>query len=209
MFPRVSSYHQSTAKPCVTLVVLEHGYNTSQNTSLSTKDWARLVCSLTTATGHGLHKTSLSAPESTLEKVRAEMANDAPIDLKYPTLFHRLAAMAAHLEHFISPDLDDYQDWYFSLRLKTEQKLAKLATAELEDKWCEWKVEQINCCIAAHEAEIENAVRNRFAPYFMSAAMSLGLNITFEGPFNTPLPAPVASKKHTVSAQHQPQAPPH
>jgi hypothetical protein len=115
-------------------VVLECSYNTSWNIPLSTKDWARLACSLITATGHGFHKTSSSAPESALEKVRAKMTDDDP---------HWPVAMAQHLEHFIAPDLDDYQDWYFSLRLITDQNMAKLATAELEDKWHEWKVDQI------------------------------------------------------------------
>jgi hypothetical protein len=33
------------------LVTLESGYNPSQNTPLSTRDWARLACSLIAATG--------------------------------------------------------------------------------------------------------------------------------------------------------------
>jgi hypothetical protein len=107
--------------------------------------------------------------------------------------------MAEHLEHFIAPDLEDYQDWYFSLRLKTEKNMAKLATAELEEKWRQWKADQIDRHAATHEAEIDNAVRSRTASYFTSAANSLGLNLTFEGPFDAPLPVPMAGKKCTVS----------
>jgi hypothetical protein len=35
----------------------------------------------------------------------------------------------------ISPDLGDYQDWYFDLKQKAEKELAKLATADMEEKW--------------------------------------------------------------------------
>jgi hypothetical protein len=181
------------------MVTLESRYNPSQSTPLNTRDWARLVCVLIAATGQGFHKTGSTTPKTSLKKLRAETIDKDPIDPKYPTLFHRLAAMAEHLEHFIAPDLEDYQDWYFSLRLKTGKNMAKLATGKLEEKWQQWKADQINHCAAAYEAKIDNTVRSHTASYFTSAASSLGLNLTFEGPFNAPLPAPVTGKKHTVS----------
>jgi hypothetical protein len=131
----------------------------------------------TQSTQHATMDLAVTAPETSLEKLRAETIDEDPIDPKYPTLFHHLAAMAEHLEHFIAPDLEDYQDWYFSLRLKTEKNMAKLATGELEEKWQQWKADQINHRTATHEAEIDNTVRSRTASYFTSAASSLGLNL--------------------------------
>jgi hypothetical protein len=127
------------------LMTLESGYNPAQNTPLSTRDWARLACSIIAATGWGYHKTTTSAPESSLDQIKAATLDNDPIELKYPTLFHRLAIMAEQLEHTIASDVEDYQDWYFNLRLKTEQNMAKLATAELEEKWRDWKAAQIDC----------------------------------------------------------------
>jgi hypothetical protein len=178
-------------------MTLELGYNPSQNNPLSTKDWAWLACSVVAATGRGFHRTSLSAPDSSLEKMRAETLDVNPIDLQYPSLFHCLAAMADHLEHSVSTDLDDYQTWYYNICQKTEKSLARLATSDLEEKWREWKADQIDHQAATHEAEIATAVRNCNSAYFMSAAMSLGLNIVFEGPFDTP--CPMTGQKRTVS----------
>jgi hypothetical protein len=81
-------------------------YNPSQNTLLSTRDWARLACSIITATGQGYHKTTTSAPKSSLDQIRAATLDDNPIELKYPTLFHCLAIMAKQLEHTITSDVD-------------------------------------------------------------------------------------------------------
>jgi hypothetical protein len=128
----------------ITLMALEYGYYPSQNNPLSTKDWARLACSVIAATGRGFHKTSALATDSSLEKIRVETTDDNPIDLCYPSLFHRLAAIADHLEHSVSTDLDDYQMWYYNIRQKTEKSLARLAMADLEEKWQEWKADQVD-----------------------------------------------------------------
>ena len=68
-----------------------------------------------------------------------------PIDPCYPSLFHHLAVMADHLEHSVSTDLDDYQTWYYNICQKTEKSLARLATADIEEKWREWKANEIDC----------------------------------------------------------------
>ena len=182
------------------LAAIERGYYPSRDpTPLSAQDWARLSCSLIAAIGRGYHRPNSQGNEATLEKVRKELIDPNPVAKQYPTLFHRLATMAEHLEFCLTPDLDNYQDWYGYLRHKIEKDIAKLATIEVEEKWREWKAEQIDRRAAAQEAEIANAVRNRNAAYFMSAAMSIGLSAVFEGPFDGPRPIPTTGKKRTAS----------
>ncbi|KAI0285881.1 hypothetical protein BGY98DRAFT_1092709 [Russula aff. rugulosa BPL654] len=182
------------------LAAVERGYYPARDpTPISARDWARLACSLVAAIGRGYHRQNSQTNESTLEKVRKGLIDPNPLASQYPTLFHRLSAMAEHLEFCLSPDLDNYQDWYGYLRHKAEKEIAKLATIEVEEKWREWKADQIDRRAAAQEAEIAAAVRNRNAPYFMSAAMSIGLSAVFEGPFDGPRPVPTTGKKRTAS----------
>jgi hypothetical protein len=79
------------------------------------------------AVGRGHHRSNDPAHESLLEKIRAETTDPNPISSKYPTLFHRLSAMAPQLEVCIKSDLEDYQDWYLNMRTETEKNLTKLA----------------------------------------------------------------------------------
>jgi hypothetical protein len=137
--------------------------------------------------------------DNALEKIRAETHNDNPINPKFPTLFHRLAAIGEQLEHCISTDLDSYQDWLGTLKRKTDQKLAKLAMADLKKKWWEWKVDQIDRQAAANLANINLVVRDRNLKYFVSTASSLGLDCMPKETGEEPWPAPVAGKKCTAS----------
>jgi len=52
---------------------------------------------------------------------------------KNPTLFHRLAATSNQLEVDISPDIKNYQDWYFKSKLKFERLAKKFAVMEVEE----------------------------------------------------------------------------
>jgi hypothetical protein len=118
------------------------------------------------------------------------MTNHSPIDPNFPSLFHRLAPMGEHLEHCISTDLDNYQDWIGTLKMKMDQKLTKLATADLEEKWWEWKADQIDHRAAAELAIIDFAVRDRNSAYFITAANSLGLACMAQGPRENPVLPP-------------------
>jgi hypothetical protein len=182
------------------IAAIERGYYPARDpTPLSTRDWARLACSLVAAIGRGYHRQNTPGNEAVLEKVRKDLTDPNPLAQQYPTLFHRLAAMAENLEFCLSPDLDNYKDWYGYIRHKTEKEMAKLATIEAKEKWREWKADQIDRRAAAQEAEIAEAVRTRNSAYFMSSAFSIGLNAVFEGPFDGPRPVPTTGKKRTAS----------
>jgi hypothetical protein len=66
--------------------------------------------------GHGYYWQEAHNSESTLEKVRDSSYDPKLLDPKFPTLFHRLAATADHLELHIGVDQSNYQDWYLTAR---------------------------------------------------------------------------------------------
>lgn len=182
------------------LAAVERGYYPTRDpTPLNTRDWARLACALISAIGRGYHRPNTSSNETMLDKVREEAIDENPVRPGYHTLFHRLTAAAEHLDHCVHPDVEDYQSWYLHLRDEIGKDMTKLATKEVEEKWREWKADQIDRRAADQEAEIATAVRNRNCSYFMSAALSLGLNAVFEGPFDGPRPVPTTGKKRTAS----------
>ena len=137
------------------LAAMERGYYPARDpTSLDPRDWARLACSLVAAIGRGYHRQSTLGNEALLEKVRAELKDPNPISSEYPTLFHRLAVMGEHLGFCLSPDLDNYKDWFGYIRHDTEKEMARLASIEAEEKWREWKADQIDRRAAAQDSVI-------------------------------------------------------
>ena len=182
------------------LAAIERGYYPSRDpTSLNPRDWARLACTLVSAIGRGYHRQDTEDNGATLEKIRGDLDDPNPITPLFPTLFHRLAASAESLEFCVSPDIDNYKGWYLYYRNKVEKEIARLATVDVEEKWREWKADQIDRRAAAQEAEMATAVRNRNACYFMTAAHSIGLNAVFEGPFDGPRPVSTTGQKRTAS----------
>ena len=154
---------------------LAQGFHSPQTpAALSTTDWAKLSCALLSAIGRG-YCTEYSRREPKLEKVRLEAPDPNPLGPKYPTLFHCLAATATQLESHLGVDQEEYIDWYSTLRESFIKKTTKAAAAEVEEKWQQWKADQIDRRAAAQELEISTAVRNRNVTYFLSAAAKLGL----------------------------------
>ena len=191
------------------LAAVERGYYpTHDPTPLNPRDWACLACSMTSAIGQGYHHQESQGSATSLEKVHAETTDHSPLDPRFPTLFHQLAVSVAHIELCIGTDTESYVDWYFKLKLKTKKELARVTTAEVEEKWQAWKADQIDCQAAAQETEIATVVRSRNAPYFMSAANSLGLSLAINEPHNPPPPQPAKSTQplalpHPLAPQHQ------
>ena len=106
------------------LTALEHGYYpTHDPTMLPPRDWARLACAMLAAIGQGYHHQETLGNTSTLKKVHAGVVDLNPISPEYPTLFHHLTMLVSHLELCISPDADNYLDWYFHIRQKVKCNL--------------------------------------------------------------------------------------
>ena len=128
---------------------LAQGFHSPQTpAALSTTDWAKLSCTLLSAIGRG-YCTEYSRREPKLEKVRLEALDPNPLGPKYPTLFHRLAATVTQLESHLGVDQEEYIDWYSTLRESFIEKTTKAAAAEVEEKWRQWKADQIDRRAAA------------------------------------------------------------
>ena len=160
----------------VVTAALERGYYLYQDfTPLSPADWAKLSCTMLAAVGRGYYQQEAHNSESTLEKVRDSSYDPKPLDPKFPTLFHHLAATADHLELHIGVDQSNYQDWYLAIKKTFLEKATKVATAKVEVKWLRWKANQIDRRTATQEIEITNAVRTRNTSYFTEMAMHFSL----------------------------------
>jgi hypothetical protein len=93
----------------VVIAAIERGYHPTRDaTPMSSSDWATLACALLAAIGRGYYHQHSCNQESTLEKVRAKTIHPNPLTPEYPTLFHRLAALASQLETHIRTDQEDY-----------------------------------------------------------------------------------------------------
>jgi hypothetical protein len=114
---------------------LDKGYTlTAVRLPLSSKEWAKLSCKLLAAIEKGYRRTCYLEQELVTERAKVEAIDPIPIGPRYPTLFHRIAAMASDIETHISTDQEGYRDWYITLKRNFEQKAAKSATLEVEEK---------------------------------------------------------------------------
>ncbi|KAI0277016.1 hypothetical protein BGY98DRAFT_1187474 [Russula aff. rugulosa BPL654] len=179
---------------------IDKGYfSTAIPLPLSPSEWARLSCKLLAAIGRGYRRTCDLERESMTGKIRAEVVDPNPIGPRYPTLFHRIAATASDIETNVAPDQDGYRDWYITLKKNFNEKAAKNAAGEVEEKWRRWKAEEIEKRAASQENEISAAVRNRNARYLFTAAEELGLTFASQNPPTDPFSTPTTGKKRTVS----------
>jgi hypothetical protein len=188
---------------------LDKGYTSSlYPLPLSPQEWARLSCKLLAAVGRGYRRTCELEKEPEVERAKAEAIDLTPIGPRYPTLFHRIAVTASDIETHVSTDQEGWRDWYVALKRSFEQKAAKSAAMEVEEKWRSLKADEIEKRAAAQEASISEAARNRNARYFFTAAKELGLSFAPQNPpapAPTPAPAPdlfstpTTGKKRTVS----------
>lgn len=179
---------------------MDKGYfSTAISLPLSPSEWARVSCKLLAAIGRGYRRTCDLERESMTGKIRAEVVDPNPIGPRYPTLFHRIAATASDIETNVAPDQDGYRDWYLTLKKNFNEKAAKNAAGEVEEKWRRWKAEEIEKRAASQENEISAAVRNRNARYLFTAAEELGLTFASQNPPTDPFSTPTTGKKRTVS----------
>ncbi|KAH9954202.1 hypothetical protein BC827DRAFT_1272839 [Russula dissimulans] len=197
----------------IVLTAMEMGdYPKHGKVPLDPTNWARLACVLTAAIGRGLcqHCEASSQLEKKLDKVRADVPDNDPITKEFPTLFHRLAATASHLEMHISPDIENYADWYYHARVNFDRLATKAAATDIEEAWRQWKADQIDRRAAAQEAEIAEAVKGRNYAYFFAAAESIGLKRTQNNQGDVPPPIlPATGGKRTVSGSAPIGATPH
>jgi hypothetical protein len=166
---------------------------------LSPSEWARLSCKLLTAVGRGYRRTCDLAQESVIDQARAEAIDHTPMSKQYPTLFHRIAITAADIETHVSTDQEDYKSWYATLKENFNQKAARAAATEVEEKWRLRKAEEIEKRVVSQEAEISAAVRQQNARYLFTAAEELGLSFAPQNPATDLFSTPTAGKKRTVS----------
>ena len=87
------------------------------------------------AVGRGYRRTCDLEQEQVIDKAKAEAIDATPIGPKYPTLFHRIAVTASDIETHVSTDQEGYKEWYVTLKDTFNQKAAKAATMEVEEKW--------------------------------------------------------------------------
>ncbi|KAF8489009.1 hypothetical protein F5888DRAFT_1638816 [Russula emetica] len=141
--------------------------------------------------------------ETALEKVRAEAADPNPILSAYPTLFHRLGATAEEVAFNLGADAgespDGYQEWYSTLKNRFARKATKAAATEVDEKWLDWKANQLDRLAATFQLEIGEKARERGTSYFIETAERLGLQVTRGGTPIDPIPGTAAGKKCTAS----------
>jgi ribosomal protein S25 len=111
-------------------------------------------------------------------------------------------AMAESIAYEILPGQEGYQDWYAQTKEKFNEKATKAATAEVDEKWLNWKAKELNRRAMAFDAEITAEARNNNAKYFIATASSLGLRCTLtdrSASIANLSPTCLAGKKHTAS----------
>jgi hypothetical protein len=192
--------HDFNSAVNVVISTIDKGYTpVAYPVPLSPSEWARLSCKLLTAVGRGYRRTSDLESEQVIDKAKAEAIDATPLGPKYPTLFHRIAVTASDIETHVSTDQDGYKEWYVTLKETFNQKAAKAAMMEVEEKWRLWKAEQIEKRATAQEVEISAAVRNRNARYLFTAAEELGLSFAPQNATADLFSTPTTGKKRTIS----------
>ena len=173
-------------------------YKTKNPIPLGTADWAKLVCAVTAATGHGYTKQCEYNLEETTGKVQAKTPDPFPLSRSYPTLFHHLSAMAEHLEMHTSTDIDLYKSWFTSIKDKFYVKASENAAIETAELCRQWKANEIDWCSTEMRAEILAAAKKKNHAFFHAAMAELGLQQMYKGLHNNttaPMPSSATPSK--------------
>ena len=193
------------------IAALERGYFSSLDpTPLAPAEWARLSCAVLAAVGRGYCRQYSSEQEDYLQKVRAEVVDPKPLTKDNPTLFHRLASMAEHININIAPDVSDHRDWFLSLKEDFSVKATKAAAIEVEEKFLPWKANQFDRLANDSRQEVAAKARAEGENYFIETAQRVGLYITRDtsAPGATiPPPTRLAGKKRSASGSTTPATP--
>jgi hypothetical protein len=161
------------------IAAIERGYYSSRSpTPLSPTEWARLSCAVLAAVGQGYHRQYTTEQESLLEKVRAEAIDPNPLTKNNPSLFHCLASIADDVSQHVGTDQEGYQDWYLTIKEEFNKKATKAAAEEVDEKWLQWKANQIDRLANDFRQEIADRVGKDDIEYFIEAGQRLGLHIT-------------------------------
>jgi hypothetical protein len=188
-----------TAAVTLVIAAIERGYYSSRDpTPLGPSEWARISCALLAGVGRGYHRQYSTEKETILDKVRAEVLDPNPLP-KNPTLFHRLAAIADDLNTHIGVDQEGYQDWYIALKKEFNEKAAKAAATEVDEKWQEWKANHLDMLAHQHEKEIAGTLREKGIDYFIATGQRMGLHFTREQNLTPTTPTPIVGRKRTLS----------
>jgi hypothetical protein len=113
-----------------------------------------------------------------LDAARKSTLDPEPI---YPTLltfFHRLVAMAEDLGPIMGEGMTNFQDKFLEIKRNCNKKVTKAAATEVDEKWNEWKANELDRHATANEALIVKHTRERGELYFIEMAKTLGLHIT-------------------------------
>ena len=184
------------------IAAIERGYYSSREPNpLGPTDWARLSCSVLAAIGRGYHRQDGVEQESELVKVRAEAIDPNPL-INNPSLFHRMASIAEDIQIHISPDLNDYEDWYRTMKDEFSVKAMKAATIEVEEKFLLWKADHLDRRANEVEQEIAAETRVHGEKYLIATGQRLGLHLTRDSGAKhaiIPLPTALAGTKRSAT----------
>jgi hypothetical protein len=205
-----------TFNSVVTIVIaaLERGYCSNRDPApLGSSDWARLSSALIAAVGRGYHCQYTPDQEAALEKMRIGATDPDPLLGTYPTFFHRLGVTAEEVAFNIGADAKEepngYQEWYSTLKATFTKKATKAAAAKVDEKWLNWKANELDRLADTFQSEIGAKAREKGTDYFIETAERLGLQVTRVGiPTN---PTLASGRKRTASGsmlQPTPSVPP-
>ena len=127
----------------------------------------------------GYHQQYTLDQKAAPERVRTETADPNLISSTYLSLFHCLGATAEDIAFSLAADareeLDSYQKWYSVLKTEFIIKATKAATAKVNEKWLNWKADQLNRLSYAQQSKMAAKIRERGIHYFIELANILGL----------------------------------
>jgi hypothetical protein len=182
------------------VAAIERGYFPARDpTPLGPSEWARLSSALLAAIGRGYHRQYRPDKIMALDEARKRALDPEPIYENFPTFFHRLAATAEDLGPIVGEGMTNYQDEFLEIKKRCNEKATKAAATEVDEKWNEWKANELDRRASADELLIQTHTREKGVSYFIETAKTLGLHLTREEAPKSQTPTPKASRKRTIS----------
>jgi hypothetical protein len=129
------------------------------------------------AVGRGYHCQYVPDQEAALERMRAGAIDPNPLLSAYPTFFQCLGTTAEEVASTLEADAreepDSYQEWYSTLKNDFTEKATKVAAAEVDEKWLNWKANKLDRLAGNFQNEIGDKARKEGISYFIETAQRL------------------------------------